>query len=78
MKTNLVSLAIFMSLLLAACASAGKQPTQTTSIAPVIADASIIAEGRVEPIYFAGIAFTTSGVISEVLVREGETVTNEN
>ena len=72
MKTNLVSLAIFMSLLLAACASAGKQPTQTTSIAPVI------AEGRVEPIYFAGIAFTTSGVISEVLVREGETVTNEN
>ena len=43
-------------------------------MAPVIADTSIMAEGRLEPVQFAEIAFTASGVISEVLVQEGEAV----
>lgn len=75
MKTKLVSLIIFMSLWLVACSSAAAAATQEETIPPVIADVGITAEGRVEPLRFAEIAFTTSGVISEVLVREGETVT---
>ncbi|HEU0294361.1 MAG TPA: HlyD family efflux transporter periplasmic adaptor subunit [Anaerolineales bacterium] len=75
MKTKLISLIIFMSLLFTACTSSGTQPTEPTALPPVLADANIAAEGRVEPIYFAEIAFSTSGVISEVLVQEGEAVT---
>lgn len=75
MKAKLVPLIIFISLLFAACSPSGTQPTEAAAIPPVIADASIIAEGRVEPIHFAKIAFTASGVISEVLVQEGEPVT---
>lgn len=74
MKTKLVSLIIFMSLWLEACSSAAAA-TQEETFPPVIADVGITAEGRVEPLRFAEIAFTTSGVISDVLVREGETVT---
>lgn len=75
MKTKLMSLIIFTSLLFVACSPSGAQPTEIAVIPPVSADASIIAEGRVEPVHFAKIAFTASGVISEVLVQEGESVT---
>ena len=74
MKTKLLPLIIFTSLLFAACSPSGAQPTEPAAIAPVIADTSIMAEGRLEPIHFAEIAFTASGVISEVLVQEGESV----
>jgi multidrug resistance efflux pump len=37
-------------------------------------DSAIIAEGRVEPLRDAEIAFNASGVISEVLVKEGQAV----
>jgi HlyD family secretion protein len=62
--------------LFAACSPSSTEPTQAVAeIPPVVADTSIIAEGRLEPIHFAEIAFTASGVISEVLVQEGESVT---
>ena len=38
-------------------------------------DSTIIAEGRLEPIRYAEIAFTASGRISNILVEEGQTVT---
>jgi HlyD family secretion protein len=44
------------------------------AIPPVIADSTIIAEGRLEPVHFAEIAFTASGRVSDVLVDEGQTV----
>ena len=52
---------------------------QTTEATPeviptVIADSTIIAEGRVEPVRDAEIAFITSGLVSEVLVEEGQPV----
>jgi multidrug resistance efflux pump len=75
MKTKLLSLIMFTSLVLAACSSSSAQPTEVAAIPPVIADTSIMAEGRLEPVNFAEIAFTASGVISEVLVEEGESVT---
>jgi HlyD family secretion protein len=40
----------------------------------VEADSTIIAEGRVEPIAYAEIAFTASGRISNILVSEGQPV----
>jgi HlyD family secretion protein len=74
MKTKLLPLIIFASLLFAACSPSGSQPTEPAAMAPVIADTSIMAEGRLEPVRFAEIAFTASGVISEVLVQEGKAV----
>jgi multidrug efflux pump subunit AcrA (membrane-fusion protein) len=74
MKHKFVIVLIGLSLVLAACAPGGAA-TPTTEVLPtVIADSTIIAEGRLEPIRFAEIAFTTSGRISDVLVQEGTLV----
>ena len=62
-----------LALTIAACGTAPATP-QATQIPIVIADDTIIAEGRVEPIQYAEIAFNASGSISEVLVKEGQTV----
>jgi HlyD family secretion protein len=71
-KITLLTLTL-LALILAAC---GKTPAtpQATQIPTVLADDTIIAEGRVEPIQFAEIAFNASGVVSEVLVEEGQHV----
>ena len=74
MKTKLLPLIILTSLLFAACSPSIAQPTEASVVEPVTADISIMSEGRLEPVRFAEIAFTASGVISEVLVQEGEAV----
>jgi multidrug resistance efflux pump len=66
---------IGLSLFFTACTSSKQAATSTPEAIPtVIADSTIIAEGRVEPIRSVEIAFTASGVISEVLVEEGQVV----
>jgi len=66
---------ILFSILMSAC-SAGAGATATPAAIPtVLADSTIIAEGRVEPLRDAEIAFTASGVVSDVLVAEGQPVT---
>src|SRR5512145_2098301 len=75
MKHKFVITLLTFSLLLAAC-SAGKTPTLTPEAAPTVAaDSTIIAEGRLEPVRYAEIAFTASGRISDILVAEGQAVT---
>jgi HlyD family secretion protein len=76
MKTKLLPIIIFAGLLFAACSPSvsAAGPTEEAAIPPVIANTNIMAEGRLEPVHFAEIAFTASGVISEVLVQEGESV----
>lgn len=74
MKARKVSLFILASLLFAACSTAGTPPTEATPIPTVIADEALIAEGRVEPVRYAEIAFNASGAVGEVLVNEGEQV----
>ena len=74
MKARSISLFILASLLFAACSTAGTPPTEATPIPTVIADEALIAEGRVEPVRYAEIAFNASGAVSEVLVNEGEQV----
>ena len=74
MNTKTLLLFILASLLFTACSSSGVPATEATSIPTVQADNTIIAEGRIEPIHYAEIAFTASGVVSEVLVEEGQAV----
>src|SRR5215212_8902880 len=75
MKQKIVIALIGFSLLFTACSSPGNAATETPeAISTVIADSTIIAEGRLEPVQYAEIAFTASGVVSEVLVQEGQAV----
>ncbi len=74
MNTKIGLLSLIASLFLVACSSSAAQPTAATAIPTVKADDTLIAEGRVEPIHFADIAFNRSGVVSEILVNEGQAV----
>ncbi|HJS20259.1 MAG TPA: HlyD family efflux transporter periplasmic adaptor subunit [Anaerolineales bacterium] len=74
MKQLFVAALIGLSLLVTAC-SGGNPASATPEVIPtVIADSTIIAEGRIEPVYFANLAFTSSGVVSDVPVEEGQAV----
>jgi multidrug resistance efflux pump len=75
MQQKVLIVLVGLSLLLGACSTPGSAATATPEVIPtVLADTAILAEGRVEPIHFAEIAFSISGVVSEVLVTEGESV----
>ncbi len=75
MKTaRIIALLALPSLLLAACApSATATPTAAAATTPKAA-AVVVAEGRVEPVRFAEIALNASGLVSEVLQKEGDAV----
>jgi len=67
---------LMLGILLVTACSAGPAATETPEVIPtVIADNTIITEGRLEPVRYAEIAFKSSGVVSDVLVAEGEAVT---
>lgn len=63
-----------LGLLLAACGSAANAPATPEALPTALADDTIIAEGRLEPIHYAEIAFSAGGTVSEVLVKEGQQV----
>jgi multidrug resistance efflux pump len=72
MKHKLFIPLLSLALLFTACS-----PAATATSAPiptVIADSTIVAEGRVEPVNYAEITFTSGGRVNEVLVEEGQTV----
>lgn len=62
-----------LALALTACGTAPATPVATL-IPTVVADNTIITEGRLEPIHYAELALNASGLVSEVLFAEGETV----
>jgi multidrug resistance efflux pump len=70
-----ISMLIFAVLLLSACGSGSEQAAESTPIPTVQAENLIVAEGRIEPIKYVDIAFNANGTVSEVLVSEGEQVT---
>jgi len=73
--TLLMVLMTIAVLLVSACGSPATPTPEAAATPPPAAGPSvIIAEGRVEPIRYAELAFTASGVISEVLVEEGQAV----
>jgi multidrug efflux pump subunit AcrA (membrane-fusion protein) len=74
MKQKLFIALVGLSLLISAC-SAGKAPAATPEVIPtVLADTTIMAEGRLEPVSDAQVAYNAGGIISEVLVAEGQQV----
>lgn len=64
---------IVIALTLAACGSA-PATAEATPVPTVIADDTIIAEGKVEPIHYTELAANASGLVSEVLFIEGDEV----
>ncbi|RPJ20190.1 MAG: HlyD family efflux transporter periplasmic adaptor subunit [Chloroflexi bacterium] len=74
MKTKTILLLIVTGLLFAACSASAGKPATATPTPTIIADSTIIVEGHLEPVRFAEIAFNASGVVSEVLVQEGQVV----
>jgi multidrug resistance efflux pump len=62
------------SLLVAACSAGGAATPTAEAVPTVVADSAIIAEGRLEPVRYADIAFTASGRISDIPVAEGQTI----
>ncbi len=75
MKQKLLVTILGLSLLFTACSAPGNATTATQeAIPPVIADNTIVAEGRVEPLRYAEIAFSAGGVVSEIPVEEGQLV----
>jgi HlyD family secretion protein len=74
MKSRSLITLILLSLFFTACSTAAPTATATPEAAATAVDTSIIAEGRLEPVRFAEIAFTASGVVSQVLVQEGQPV----
>ena len=76
MKQKLLITIVGLSLFLAACSAGGSAAAGATpeAVPTVVADSTIIAEGRLEPVRYAEIAFTASGVISDVPVEEGQAV----
>lgn len=74
MKTAKLFTFLFLTLALTACAP-GVPAQATPEVVPlVVAENMILAEGRIEPVRYAEIAFNASGVISDVLVDEGDLV----
>ena len=75
MKKILFTSLLALSVFLAACSTKTNTPSVTPEVIPtVIADSTVIAEGRVEPIQYAEIAFSASGVVSQILVKEGDAI----
>ncbi len=74
MKTAKFILLVLSSLLFTACGAAPTPAAEATAIPTVLADTAIVTEGRLEPVRYAEIALNASGLVSEVLVIEGEEV----
>lgn len=74
MNTKPLLYLIVASLLLAACSAPAAEPTEPAAVPAVNPGTGIIAEGRLEPVRFAQIGFTTGGTVTEVLVTEGQSV----
>ena len=74
-RITLLTALMTAAIVLSACGGSAQPSQETATAAPVAtADDAITAEGRLEPIRYAEIAFNASGVISEVLVEEGQAV----
>jgi multidrug resistance efflux pump len=64
---------VALSLLLAACSPAAATATPEP-IATVQASDIVVAEGRVEPVRYTQLALNANGLVSEVLIKEGDAV----
>jgi multidrug efflux pump subunit AcrA (membrane-fusion protein) len=71
MKPKFFVAMLLAAVLITACGASAETPAEPSATLPTVIDASgVTAEGRLEQVRFAEIAFTASGVISEVRVAE--------
>ena len=70
----IITLILFTGVLLSACGAGSEQAAESTPIPTVVADNLIVAEGRIEPVRYVDIAFNANGTVADVLVSEGEQV----
>ncbi|MFN2119251.1 MAG: HlyD family secretion protein [Anaerolineales bacterium] len=75
MTKRSLALSMMVAVTLGACSTFQSPQPTPTPLPTVKAPDVVIAEGRVEPIRYAQLALSTSGLVSEVLVQEGDTVT---
>jgi multidrug resistance efflux pump len=66
---------VALSVALAACSPAAPATPTPEAVATVKADDIIVAEGRLEPVRYTQLALNANGLVSEVLLKEGDTVT---
>lgn len=75
MKKNILKISSFFilaSLILMAC---GAQPAEATEpVVDSVSSENVIAEGRLEPIQGTNLTFQARGIVEEVLVKAGDTV----
>ncbi len=74
MKKNIlkfVTLFAVLTLFLAACGNAAEA---TPTVAEVVTSNEVVAEGRLEPVHATNLTFQVRGVVEDVLVSEGDTV----
>ena len=74
MKSKIFSIMIFMVLVLSACSASTNGNPGPTKTPPAINDSGVLAEGHLEPIHYTDLALNASGLVSEVLFKEGDKV----
>ncbi len=74
MKNLKLLIFAILAMTLAACGAAPVAAAEATAIPTVIADDTIISEGRIEPIHYTELSLNANGLVSEVLMEEGDKV----
>ena len=74
LKHTLLAALPVAALVLSSCSAAPAATSTPEAGLTVEAPSVIVAEGRLEPIRYAELALNTSGLVSEVLHKEGDVV----
>ena len=70
---------LLFSLLTAGCGAANNAAAGTeVTMEPVLADEKIVAEGKVVPVESATLSFVSGGVVDDIFIEEGETVSTDD
>jgi multidrug efflux pump subunit AcrA (membrane-fusion protein) len=70
-----IVIVVGLSLVLTACSSAAAATPTPAAVSTVKAESVVVAEGRLEPVRYTQLALNANGLVSDVLVKEGDTVT---
>ena len=76
MKKNIlmfISVSVLLTIALSACGAQQAQET-VTPVVDSIPSGDVIAEGRLKPVHAANLTFQARGIVEEVLVQPGESV----
>jgi HlyD family secretion protein len=73
-KLMFIALTAILVLALSACGDAQQSETPIAPVEDVLSSSGVIAEGRLEPIRATNLTFQARGVVEEVFVEAGDTV----